>query len=374
MVWLSLGVAVVPCCILLGRCLYIIRRDRDHSFDTMTERMKDAVDEMIQADEESRFRWLRISVFSSLSAFVLFMFTAAQHDDDRERLAITYASTFEGLDTRQLDLNGLLPSLDELLDVLSDPAAALSGVAERIANLSSYADFDPSYFAQGVDALEAINMILSVIRLLATWGRKLFALVDLSKATLQNYLGEEGSSDDDDGVVKVHQTMTSVQSMTSLRFISKHAQRFADNHGFESFKSYEDLDRSDSLILTGMELTDDDVDMLSQLITHPNMNARDFDLRGNAGITTEGWSKLAHAIIKRGSLASLRYVASAKAVTSLRSPPLLLRAVLACLVEPSGPRPVTTPVPPKCAASTATRCRSTSSRAPSRWSRSTCPT
>ena len=70
---------------------------------------------------------------------------------------------FEALRALQLDLDGVLPSFDKLAEVLSDPAAALASVVERIANLSSYAELDPAYLAEGVGLLAAINLLLSFV-------------------------------------------------------------------------------------------------------------------------------------------------------------------------------------------------------------------
>ena len=118
-------------------------------------------------------------------------------------------------------MDGIFPSFDELLKVLNGPAKALTSVGQRIANLSSYAELDPAYFSEGVQALTAINLVLSFVKLLATYGRKLFALMDAAKSILKTYTGHEAASEGDDGTVQVCETMTDLAAIAILSLLNK---------------------------------------------------------------------------------------------------------------------------------------------------------
>ena len=170
---------------------------------------------------------MKVSALCGLFLLITFIFTASQTAEEKELIAITHASMFEALGALQLDLDGVLPSLDELAEVLSDPAAALASVVERIANLSSYAELDPAYLAEGVGLLAAINLVLSFVKLLATYGRKLFALVDAAKAITGHGAGSEG----DDGTVQVYETMTNLEAVAILDLLNKPAVQAKFGHG-----------------------------------------------------------------------------------------------------------------------------------------------
>ena len=139
----------------------------------------------------------------------------------KELIATTYANSFAVLSGLKLGLDGIFPSFDKLVEVLNDPAAALSSVGQRIANLSSYAELDPAYFSEGVQALTAINLVLSFVKLLATYGRKLFALMDAAKSILKAYAGYEAASEGDDGTVQVNETMTDLEAVAILDLLNK---------------------------------------------------------------------------------------------------------------------------------------------------------
>merc|ERR1740124_1947106 len=79
----------------------------------------------------------------SVFALIIFIFTASQTVDAKELIATTYANSLVALSGLKLGLDGIFPSFDELVEVLNDPAAALSSVGQRIASLSSYAELDP---------------------------------------------------------------------------------------------------------------------------------------------------------------------------------------------------------------------------------------
>ena len=166
----------------------------------------------------------------SLFALTIFIYTASQTADAKELIAATYASSFEALSGLKLDVDGLLPSFDELVKLLKNPAAGISNVVRRIANLSSYAEFDPAYFSEGVQALKAINLVLSFVKLLATYGRKLFALKDAAKSIFETRAGYEADLEGDDGTMQVYETMTDLKAIAILELLNK--EEVQSNHNY----------------------------------------------------------------------------------------------------------------------------------------------
>ena len=284
MVWLWLGAAIVLCCCSAGNVRAV------------------EWDEWV--DLPLRTRWcLKTAGTCSLFALIIFIFTAAQTADAKEFIATTYASSSVALSGLQLDWNGALPSFDELAKVLNDPAAALSSVVQRIANLSSYAKFDPAYFSEGVQALTAINLVLSFVKLLATYGRKLFALMDAAKSILKTYTGHEAASEGDDGTVQVCETMTDLKAIAILDLLNK--QEVKDRHGegvsFAKLVLQEELNFDKCL-------SDGDLAGLAALVTHPEMAAklRSLSLEGNdLVVTAQAWEKALIDMLTKGSLTVL---------------------------------------------------------------------
>ena len=139
-------------------------------------------------------------------------------------------------------------------------------MVERIANLSSLAELDPAYLAEGVGLLAAINLVLSFVKLLATYGRKLFALVDAAKAITGHGAGSEG----DDGTVQVYETMTNLEAVAILDLLNKPAVKAKFGDGV----SFGELVRKDKLDFEGCDFVDDDLAGVVALVTHPEMAAR----------------------------------------------------------------------------------------------------
>ena len=249
-----------------------------------------------------RERWLaKTAGACSLFALIIFIFTATQTVDAKELIATTYASSSGALSGLQLDWNGALPSFDELVKVLNDPAAALSSVVQRIANLSSYAKFDPAYFSEGVQALTAINLVLSFVKLLATYGRKLFALMDAAKSILKTHTGLEAASEGDDGTVQVCKTMTDLAAIAILDLLNK--QDVKAKYGEEV--SFAKLVLQEELNFDNCDLNNGDMARLVALVTHPEMavKLRSLSLEGNA-LTDMSTKTLTHMLIK-GSMTIL---------------------------------------------------------------------
>ena len=75
-------------------------------------------------------------------------------------------------------------------------------LVEYISNIPQYIELDPAYFARGMAALDVINLVLGVLKLLATYGAKAFAMVDAVKTMLTSV--DEGEADDN-GTVHIHE-------------------------------------------------------------------------------------------------------------------------------------------------------------------------
>ena len=123
------------------------------------------------------------------------------HRLDLRRLELAYTNSFAAALSLRLDFSALLPSFDALIEVLGDPLDALSALVEHVSHMSIYVEFDPSYFARNMEALSALNLVLGVLKLLAVYGQKAFALYDAVKSALAG----GGGGDDDDGTVQVRE-------------------------------------------------------------------------------------------------------------------------------------------------------------------------
>ena len=73
----------------------------------------------------------------------------------------------------------LIPSLQKIVDALSDPLALATKLVEYMADISRFVDFDFRHFINGLELADAANVCLSVLKLIATAGNKLFLLFDL---------------------------------------------------------------------------------------------------------------------------------------------------------------------------------------------------
>ena len=108
----------------------------------------------------------------------------------------------------------MLPSWDRVLALLSDPGAVLDDLRARLSNLTLR--LDPEYFVEGVGMLNALNLCLSLLKLVATYGRKLFALYDTARAIL----GSKSASDESDGTVQVAETVTDSEAVQATLFLA----------------------------------------------------------------------------------------------------------------------------------------------------------
>ena len=308
-VWLSLGVAIVLCCCSAGNVLAgkkVYSTDMEFCFP---ECWVDLFVHKDWDDLQHQARLLvKISGTCSLFATIVFIFTASQTAEAKELIATTYTSSFAGLSASHLDWDGVLPSFDEVLDVMSDPQAALSSVVECIANLSRYAEVDPAYLANGVRALQAINLVLSFVKLLATYARKLFALVDTVRSILKTYTGYQAASGGDDGTVQLYDTMTDLSAMAILNLLNK--QKIQDHYqlgkGELSFAKL--VLQEEELSFEECNLADDDLAELLALVTHPEMTvkSRSLCLAGNNSVTAQAWKKVLPKMLINANLTHLK--------------------------------------------------------------------
>ena len=98
--------------------------------------------------------------------------------------------------------------LDQLSEFLTDPLAPVQEVIEAAADMTRYLEIDPSYFAEKAAALDVLNVALGVLKLLAIYGRKAFAVFDAVHDLLwmHKLLGGE-EEDAEDGTVQVHECL-----------------------------------------------------------------------------------------------------------------------------------------------------------------------
>jgi len=241
----------------------------------------------------------------SLGALIIFIFTASQTADEKELIATTYASSLAALSGVQLDWNIALPSFGELVKVLNDPSAALSSVVQRLANLSSYVELDPAYFSEGVQALTAINLVLSFVKLLATYGRKLFALMDAAKSMLKTYIGHEAASEGDDGTVQVNETMTNLEAIAILDLLNKPKVKAKYRDTAVSFAT---LVLADELEFDECDLGDGDLAGVAALVTRTEMKVKSRSLRldNNPLVTAQAWEKMLPKVVVNSSLIALK--------------------------------------------------------------------
>ena len=84
-----------------------------------------------------------------------------------------------------------------MLALILDPGAVLGDLVQRIANVAAYAEYDPRYFTEATRTLSTLNFMLSVLKIIASYGRRVFNVIDTAKAVLQKTTGyspvEEGS-------------------------------------------------------------------------------------------------------------------------------------------------------------------------------------
>eukprot|EP00964_Phaeocystis_antarctica_P156453 scaffold126109_cov27-Phaeocystis_antarctica.AAC.1 len=171
-------------------------------------------------------------------------------------------------------------------------------------NLSSYAKLDPAYFSEGVQALTAINLVLSFVKLLATYGRKLFALMDAAKSILKTYTGHEAASEGDDGTVQVCETMTDLAAIAILGLLNKQdvKNRYKRQHRGEEV-SFAKLVLQEELDFDVCNLGDGDLPGLVALVTHAEMavKLRSLSLGRNTLVTAQAWEKALTDMSTKGS-------------------------------------------------------------------------
>ena len=155
----------------------------------------------------------------------------------------------------------------------------------------------------------AINLVLSFVKLLATYGRKLFALMDAAKSILKAYAGYEAASEGDDGTVQVNETMPDLEAIAILDLLNKREikNKYADNG-----LSFAKLLLEEELKFNHCGLVDGDLLGLVALVTHPEMavKARSLKLEDNQEITAGAWQRALPRMLTKGSLTSVKCAAA----------------------------------------------------------------
>ena len=172
---------------------------------------------------------LTIYIIPYLLTLGVAVFFTSQDDSYIERIIwhaqVVYGDSFAFLAKLQLDVSGLQPFVDSVMadmvafmgdplgaaqrvadrlaEIATDPLAPVREVVEAVANMSRYLEIDASYFVEHSAALDVLNVALGLLKLLATYGRKAFALYDVVLGLIS---GEKKEGDEeDDGVVQVHE-------------------------------------------------------------------------------------------------------------------------------------------------------------------------
>ena len=157
--------------------------------------------------------------FGLLGPVILFTAIAVWSALEKEKVAIAYANSFQSFSTLRFRWDGLLPSIDRLLELLEDPQAVLNDLYERITKVVTQVNFDPIYFAESVEVLNAINLCLSFLKLIATYGRTVFALFDASRLILSGAVSS--TSNGEDSTVQVFETVTDFDAVHVYKFLTK---------------------------------------------------------------------------------------------------------------------------------------------------------
>ena len=213
MIWVWLGLVVSLLLLAFGLC-ECSRNEESRLQRVLPEKWRREYDA-----ERSEMKCLRIVCLYSPPFLFFFIFLAAQSTEGKQLVAVAYAASFESFATLQVNWDGLLPSFDRMFALLSDPAAVLTDLLQRLANVNLR--LDPDYFAEGVRMLYALNLCLSVLKLIATYGRKFFALVDTAKAFLRVGVGYAPASDNGDGTAQVSETITDNAGVRGVEFLTK---------------------------------------------------------------------------------------------------------------------------------------------------------
>jgi hypothetical protein len=157
-----------------------------------------------------------------------------------------------------------------------------------------------------VQALTAINLVLSFVKLLATYGRKLFALMDAAKSMLKTYTGHEAASEGDDGTVQVNETMTNLEAIAILDLLNKPKVKAKYKDTAVSFAT---LVLADELEFDECDLGDGDLAGVAALVTHTEMKGKSRSLRldNNPLVTAQAWEKMLPKVVVNSSLIVLKY-------------------------------------------------------------------
>ena len=142
--------------------------------------LENEYEKMLRCYEEYRIApW--IAQGSCLFVAVALVWWASTAQD---AVSIAYTHTLDALLALHLKWPELLPSLADVIAILEDPFSALNTGNERAIEAASSIQFDPLLFIQGAEALATVNFALAVLKVLATYGREAFAVVD----TLRQFL------------------------------------------------------------------------------------------------------------------------------------------------------------------------------------------
>ena len=114
---------------------------------------------------------------------------------------VIFAHSFEDVLAFEWCLPDLLSSLVHLralvLKLVDDPTGVVMEFVRRLGDVASLIDFDAAYFLESAQALGTLNVFLTGVKMLATYGRQAFAALDA--------ISVSGGPGMVDGAVQLHE-------------------------------------------------------------------------------------------------------------------------------------------------------------------------
>ena len=101
---------------------------------------------------------------------------------------------------------GLSDAFERFWEIVNDLPAALEEVLESLGDVVRFVNFDPAYFLKKGSTLDAVNIVLGTLKLVATYSSKVFAVVDTLLGCSRAHSGTKGAKDAADEVsLQVHE-------------------------------------------------------------------------------------------------------------------------------------------------------------------------
>jgi hypothetical protein len=126
-----------------------------------------------------------------------------------EAVRTAYTHSYSTLVSLRFRWPSLLPSFQRLWEVINDPGAACQEVLQRLQDVVrgavvSFANFDPSYFMEGIATLSAINVVVGFLKIIVAYSSKFFQAVD---TTLQYCRASDSAGGAEAVTYQVHECL-----------------------------------------------------------------------------------------------------------------------------------------------------------------------